>query len=505
MHDIFISYSRENISQAKLIAKVLEQKGFSVWWDRKIPAGKSFDEVIENAIDNSKCVIILWSAHSVKSTWARTEAEEGRNRGILIPVLIEDVRIPLAFRNIQAANLIKWDNNPDDPNFVSFLNDIRLLVPKGSLEKNKIVDDLTLSKKKESRSDIDITETKKSTVTTKGKIETGAFQKKEQKEKDSTSDKKTTPDKDQIKSDAPIPKIKPSVSIGKKTISKIMVPVVAIIVVVVVVKIIMAQNEERNKSAEANKMLEQQLMEKDSIEYNAWQMAKSDRSPSSIQSYLKLYPSGKFTNDANALLNAIQDSLDWQTAVSVNTKASYEDYLKNNPNGKQKSIASEKITELKNLKIGQQYQGGIIFYIDSTGEHGLIAAPMDQANGVTWGNVYVATGARDPAIGAGKGNTELIVKKLGEGKYAAKICTDLVLNGYDDWYLPSKDELFKLYENRNEVGGFKRLKYFSSTEAKMTYAGGVVNYASYCRDFGNGSGGRYLHSAYYNVRAVRSF
>ncbi len=111
MSDIFISYASEDRERAKTLAEALEAQDWSVWWDRVIPAGRTFDEVIEEAIDAAKCIVVVWSEASVKSRWVRTEAEEGATRGILVPVLIEDVRIPLAFRRIQAAYLIDWDGS----------------------------------------------------------------------------------------------------------------------------------------------------------------------------------------------------------------------------------------------------------------------------------------------------------------------------------------------------------------------------------------------------------
>ena len=96
------------------MATALEQEGWSVWWDRKIPPGKSFDEVIEHAIDRAQCVVVLWSKASAASRWVRLEAAEGANRGILVPVLIEDdVKIPLEFRRLQAAKLADWHGQPD--------------------------------------------------------------------------------------------------------------------------------------------------------------------------------------------------------------------------------------------------------------------------------------------------------------------------------------------------------------------------------------------------------
>jgi len=105
MSDIFISYSSEDRGKAKDIAEALKQQGFSVWWDRSILPGETFDTAIEEALDAAKCVIVLWSRTSVSSDWVKTEASEGKQRGILISVLIDDVKIPLAFRRIQAADL----------------------------------------------------------------------------------------------------------------------------------------------------------------------------------------------------------------------------------------------------------------------------------------------------------------------------------------------------------------------------------------------------------------
>ena len=115
------------------------------------------------------------------------------------------------------------------------------------------------------------------------------------------------------------------------------------------------------------------------------------------------------------------------------------------------------------VKVGDQYQGGIVAYVDETGEHGIIAAPTDQSAGIGWGSKYIQDTQKE--IGAGKSNTEAIVGVLGEGNYAAKICYDLVLNGYDDWFLPSINELGKLYQNRDAIGGFTSGDYWSSTES----------------------------------------
>jgi hypothetical protein len=89
MSDIFLSYKTEDRQKAKIIAKAIEQNGYSVWWDRIIPPGRSFDKVIEEELDAAKCVVVLWSKDSVMSDWVKEEADEGLRRKILIPVLID--------------------------------------------------------------------------------------------------------------------------------------------------------------------------------------------------------------------------------------------------------------------------------------------------------------------------------------------------------------------------------------------------------------------------------
>jgi len=124
MSDIFISYASADRDKAERIAKVLNSRGWTVWWDRTIPPGKTFDEVIEDAIDSTACIVVLWSAASVTSDWVKTEASEGSRRKVLVPILIDEVKIPLEFRRIQAANLVGWDNSPAHPELVKVYHSI---------------------------------------------------------------------------------------------------------------------------------------------------------------------------------------------------------------------------------------------------------------------------------------------------------------------------------------------------------------------------------------------
>jgi hypothetical protein len=122
--DIFISYASADRERAKAIADVLVAEGWSVWWDRVIPPGKQFDEVIEEALDGARCVVVLWSSASVASSWVKTEAAEAMRRKILIPALIEDVRIPLEFRRLQAADLSHWEGDRADPAWRQFVESV---------------------------------------------------------------------------------------------------------------------------------------------------------------------------------------------------------------------------------------------------------------------------------------------------------------------------------------------------------------------------------------------
>jgi len=104
MVDVFVSYSTPDRERVRPIVAMLEGFGWSVWWDRQIGAGSVFDREIEKAIDDASCIIVIWSASSVESEWVRNEAGEGLDRGILVPVTLEEVRVPLAFRRIQTIS-----------------------------------------------------------------------------------------------------------------------------------------------------------------------------------------------------------------------------------------------------------------------------------------------------------------------------------------------------------------------------------------------------------------
>ncbi len=124
MTDIFISYASEDRDRAEPLARAFEARGWSVWWDRRILTGQTYDQVIERALGGARCVVVLWSHHSVASEWVKNEATVALERGVLVPATIEAVPIPLEFRRRQSADLSDWDENASHPAFQALCDGI---------------------------------------------------------------------------------------------------------------------------------------------------------------------------------------------------------------------------------------------------------------------------------------------------------------------------------------------------------------------------------------------
>jgi len=132
MDDIFISYASPDRDRARMLADALAERGKRVWWDRTIPPGRVFDEVIQEALQTAKCIVVLWSAESVKSNWVKTEAAEGVTHGKLVPALVEPIAPPIEFRRIQAADLSDWSGATDHPEFRKLLAAVENLLKSGA-------------------------------------------------------------------------------------------------------------------------------------------------------------------------------------------------------------------------------------------------------------------------------------------------------------------------------------------------------------------------------------
>ena len=128
MSHIFISYAREDQPWAEMLAQTLEGRGWSTFWDRTIPIGKTWRETIGSELDGARCVIVLWSKTSIESGWVQEEADDAKRRGVLVPILIDNIQPPIGFRSIQAAHLENWDGTEPTQAFRRLIADIAALI-----------------------------------------------------------------------------------------------------------------------------------------------------------------------------------------------------------------------------------------------------------------------------------------------------------------------------------------------------------------------------------------
>jgi len=181
------------------------------------------------------------------------------------------------------------------------------------------------------------------------------------------------------------------------------------------------------------------------------------------------------------------------------------------------NIKNFTISVIAPKRIGDSYGGGIVFYVNGSGQHGLIAALEDASASVfAWNNgANKVTGATSDGVGAGAMNTAIIVAAQSIdnpfGNFAAKVANDYSVQDdgltpcvrspdeicHDDWYLPSRYELNLLYQQKDVVGGFSGYGYWSSTE--------YDRFNAWVQDFVSGDQNYYAKNNPFIVRAIRAF
>ncbi|MDH3446465.1 MAG: toll/interleukin-1 receptor domain-containing protein [Deltaproteobacteria bacterium] len=128
MSDIFISYASEDRGRVLPLVQALEKTGWTIFWDRNIPAGKTWHQRMGEEIKTCGCVLVVWTEKSVQSDWVVEEAEIGKRRQILVPIMLDEVEPPFGFGLIQAANLVAWNGSNSEPSFRRMISDIETIL-----------------------------------------------------------------------------------------------------------------------------------------------------------------------------------------------------------------------------------------------------------------------------------------------------------------------------------------------------------------------------------------
>lgn len=128
MADVFVSYARPDEAHAARIADALRAEGFSVWRDDELPAHRAYADVIQERLNSSKVVVVLWSSDAATSQWVRAEADLARNAGTLVQVTLDGSLPPLPFNQIQCADMQSWDEGTSSNGWRKLISSVTALI-----------------------------------------------------------------------------------------------------------------------------------------------------------------------------------------------------------------------------------------------------------------------------------------------------------------------------------------------------------------------------------------
>ena len=469
MPDIFISYAHEDQERVRPIVQELEKR-WSVFWDKKIPPGKTWEDSIGKALEESPCVLVVWSHSSVKSDWVKEEADVAKKRDTFVPLFLDKVEPPMGFRRIHAADLSDWKNNNAHQGFQLLIGAIESKISPAT---QPVTDSRPVSMP--------------DTVSLEGAGHTSPQRKPERQ---------------------PIG----NVSWVQKNQLVIVVAVVMLVILGVVWSMKQPLSKVEKISASSAEVVKGNMeadtrRKADAARLKAEQDAATRREAEAAKARQDADARRKAED---ARLVAAKDAVSHRAAEAAKAKQEAEalrkeearlkaekDVARREAKAKEKLDADArreaKVAKLiadkeaarreaavvkarqeaepkKTLKIGDEYGGGKIFSLDATGQHGLIAAKADlsgHSEGKSEGRfTWEDAKAKCAALGGG-------------------------------WRLPSQSELNDLYHAKSAVGGFSDFHYWSSTENDANNAWSqyfVTGYQNY-----------YFKSNNNRVRAVRAF
>ncbi|MCZ6871186.1 MAG: TIR domain-containing protein [Gammaproteobacteria bacterium] len=136
MADVFISYSSEDRDRLAPLAAVLEQAGYSIWWDQQLRGGAVYSDEIEKELLVAKAVIVAWSKQSVASRWVKDEAAHASTHDKLIPICLDDVNLPIGFGQFHKIDFARWDGAPDAPEVQRLLESLANVIDEGVVRRS---------------------------------------------------------------------------------------------------------------------------------------------------------------------------------------------------------------------------------------------------------------------------------------------------------------------------------------------------------------------------------